>query len=127
MNIGIEPLKEEIGARVVGVDLTRPLSEAEAEAISAAIDEYAVLVFHGQHITDEQQRAFTLNFGEIEEIRGGHVAKPEDSRLPDGIIDVSNIGKDGKPLARDHRTHLFNIGNMLWHSDSSFRAIPAAY
>jgi alpha-ketoglutarate-dependent 2,4-dichlorophenoxyacetate dioxygenase len=41
--------------------------------------------------------------------------------------DVSNLGKDGKPLARDSRQRLFNIGNMLWHSDSSFRAVPAKY
>ena len=41
--------------------------------------------------------------------------------------DVSNLGKDGKPLARDSRQRLFNIGNMLWHSDSSFRPIPAKY
>ena len=41
--------------------------------------------------------------------------------------DVSNLGKDGKPLARDSRQRLFNLGNLLWHSDSSFRAIPAKY
>ena len=41
--------------------------------------------------------------------------------------DVSNLGKDQKPLARDSRQRLFNLGNMLWHSDSSFRATPAKY
>jgi alpha-ketoglutarate-dependent 2,4-dichlorophenoxyacetate dioxygenase len=44
-----------------------------------------------------------------------------------GMNDVSNLGNDGKPLARDSRQRLFNIGNMLWHSDSSFRPIPAKY
>ena len=44
-----------------------------------------------------------------------------------GLNDVSNLGKDGKPLPRDHRTHLFNLGNCLWHSDSSFRPIPAKF
>ena len=47
--------------------------------------------------------------------------------LPTGMNDVSNLGKDHKPLARDSRQRLFNLGNMLWHSDSSFRAIPAKY
>ena len=41
--------------------------------------------------------------------------------------DVSNLGQDNRPLARDDRRRLFNLGNQLWHSDSSFRAIPAKY
>lgn len=127
MNLSFEPIEREIGARVSGVDLTKPLTAEEAVRIEAAMDDYAVLVFHGQHISDEQQKAFTVNFGEIENARGGNVTKPQDKRLPEGLNDVSNLGKDGKPLPKDSRQHLFNIGNMLWHSDSSFRAIPAKY
>jgi alpha-ketoglutarate-dependent 2,4-dichlorophenoxyacetate dioxygenase len=91
------------------------------------MDKYAVLIFHGQDISDEQQLAFALNFGEREKARGGTVTKKEDYRLTTGLNDVSNLGKDGKPLPRDHRTHLFNLGNCLWHSDSSFRPIPAKF
>ena len=43
------------------------------------------------------------------------------------MADVSNLDKDHKPLARDARTRMFNLGNRLWHSDSSFRAVPAKY
>ena len=91
------------------------------------MDKYAVLLFRDQDITDEQQMAFALNFGERENPRGGSVVKPEDSRLQTGLNDVSNLGKDGKPLPRDSRAHLFNLGNCLWHSDSSFRPIPAKF
>ena len=91
------------------------------------MDKYAVLLFRDQNITDEQQMAFALNFGERENPRGGNVVKPEDSRLQTGLNDVSNLGKDGKPLARDSRADLFNLGNWLWHSDSSFRPIPAKF
>jgi alpha-ketoglutarate-dependent 2,4-dichlorophenoxyacetate dioxygenase len=91
------------------------------------MDRYGILVFHNQRITDEQQKAFTLNFGPIENARGGNITKPEDMRLAEGLNDVSNLDKHGKPLAKDSRQHLFNIGNMLWHSDSSFRAVPAKY
>ena len=91
------------------------------------MDEYAVLVFPKQDITDEQQLAFARHFGEREEMRGGTVARPEDARLMPGLADVSNLGKDGKPLPRDDRVHLFNLGNCLWHSDSSFRTIPAKF
>ena len=92
------------------------------------MDKYAVLVFHDQDVTDEQQMAFALNFGERENPRGGNVTKEKDYRLGSaGLNDVSNLGKDGKPFPKDHRTHLFNLGNCLWHSDSSFRAIPAKF
>ena len=127
MSIQFEAIKPDVGARVSGVDLTRPLTSAQAAQIEKAMDRFGVLVFHKQFVTDEQQMAFTVNFGPIENARGGNITKPEDKRLADGLNDVSNLGKDGKPLAKDSRQHLFNIGNMLWHSDSSFRAIPAKY
>ncbi|MGI9476972.1 MAG: TauD/TfdA dioxygenase family protein [Hyphomicrobiaceae bacterium] len=127
MSMTIDPIEKHIGARVSGVDLSKPLTPDEAARIEAAMDTYAVLVFPDQAITDEQQKAFTVNFGPIEDARGGNVTKPQDKRLAEGLNDVSNLGKDGKPLPKDSRQHLFNIGNMLWHSDSSFRAVPAKY
>lgn len=127
MSISFDPIEKHIGARVSGVDLTKPLTPDQAAQIEAAMDRHAMLVFPGQSITDEQQKAFTVNFGPLENARGGNVTKPEDKRLAEGLNDVSNLGKDGKPLAKDSRQHLFNIGNMLWHSDSSFRAVPAKY
>ena len=112
---------------VSGIDLRKALTPDEARTIESWMDEYAVLVFHGQDISDEQQLAFAGNFGERENRKGGNVTRKEEYRLNSGLADVSNLGKDGKPLARDHRTHLFNLGNCLWHSDSSFRPIPAKF
>ncbi len=112
---------------VSGVDLRRPLSRDEVAAIEAGMDRYAVLVFHDQDITDEQQVAFSRNFGEIENSAGGNVTRPEQKRLGPLMNDVSNLAEDHKPLARDDRRRLFNLGNRLWHSDSSFRAVPAKY
>jgi alpha-ketoglutarate-dependent 2,4-dichlorophenoxyacetate dioxygenase len=91
------------------------------------MDRHAVLVFHDQRITDEQQMAFSLTFGRLEDARGGNITRPEDKRLQVGMNDVSNLGKDNRPLDRFSRERAFNLGNMLWHSDSSFRAIPAKY
>jgi alpha-ketoglutarate-dependent 2,4-dichlorophenoxyacetate dioxygenase len=127
MPISIRPLHPVFVGEVTGVDVSRPLEPQEVAAIEAGMDKYGFIVFPGQIITDEQQMAFTRNFGAIEDARGGNVTKPQDKRLVTGMNDVSNLGKDGKPLARDSRQRLFNIGNMLWHSDSSFRAIPAKY
>jgi len=112
---------------VGGVDLTRPLAKEDVAAIEAGMDRYAVLVFRDQDITDDQQMAFTLNFGAIENARGGNITKPDEYRLKKGMIDVSNLDKDGKPLERNDRRRMFNLGNRLWHSDSSFRATPAKY
>jgi len=127
MPVAIRQIHPHFVGEVAGVDLRQPLTPQEAADIEAGMDRYAVLVFHGQDITDEQQLAFARNFGEREDARGGNVTRKEDYRLSSGLNDVSNLGKDGKPLARDHRTHLFNLGNCLWHSDSSFRAIPAKF
>ena len=112
---------------VSDVDITRPLSATEVAGIEAGMNEHAVLVFHEQPLTDEQQMAFTVNFGRLEDARGGNITKPEARRLEVGMNDVSNLGKDNRPLERDSRQRLFNLGNMLWHSDSSFRAIPARW
>ena len=127
MTISIRQIHPVFVGEVSGVDLRRPLTQEEVSAIDEGMDRYAVLVFHDQNISDEQQIAFTRNFGEIENSAGGTVTKAHDKRLDPLMNDVSNLGKDHKPLARDDRTRLFNLGNQLWHSDSSFRATPAKY
>ena len=127
MSISIQQIHPVFVGEVTGVDIARPLARAEVAAVEAGMDRYAVLVFHDQRITDEQQMVFSRNFGALEDARGGNITKPEDKRLQVGMNDVSNLGRDGQPLPRDSRMRLFNLGNMLWHSDSSFRAVPAKY
>lgn len=127
MSVAIHAIQPAFAAQVSGIDMREAVAPADVAAIEAAMDTYAVLVFRDQEITDAQQIAFSLNFGALENARGGNVTKPGDYRLPTGMADVSNLGKDHKPLARDSRQRLFNLGNMLWHSDSSFRPIPAKY
>jgi alpha-ketoglutarate-dependent 2,4-dichlorophenoxyacetate dioxygenase len=127
MALDIEQIGPCFAGRVTGLDITRPLTPDQVAFVEAGMDRFAVLVFPGQRLTDEQQMAFTRNFGELEDTKGGNVTKPEQKRLPVGMADVSNLDKDGKPLARDDRRRMFNLGNQLWHSDSSFRATPAKY
>jgi alpha-ketoglutarate-dependent 2,4-dichlorophenoxyacetate dioxygenase len=109
-----------------GIDITRPLSPAEAAAIEAGMDRFAVLVFHDQPFTDEQQIAYSVNFGRLEASLA-NVTKPQDRRLRLNIADISNLDRDNAILARDDKRRMFNLGNMLWHSDSSFKAVPAKY
>ncbi|HYB40230.1 MAG TPA: TauD/TfdA family dioxygenase [Candidatus Methylomirabilis sp.] len=114
-------------AVVEGADLTRPLSADEVAAIHAGMARHAVLVFHDQPIDDEQQLAFTRSLGEIEHAIGTSLRAPDEYRLPTTFADVSNLDKNNRVFARDDRRRLFGLGNRLWHSDSSFKVIPAKY
>jgi alpha-ketoglutarate-dependent 2,4-dichlorophenoxyacetate dioxygenase len=114
-------------AEAEGLDLTRPLSAEDVAAVHAAMDEHAVLVFHGTPLDDEQQLAFTRSLGEIEHAIGTSLRAPEEYRLPTTFADVSNLDKNHQVYARDDRRRLFAIGNRLWHSDSSFKVVPAKY
>jgi alpha-ketoglutarate-dependent 2,4-dichlorophenoxyacetate dioxygenase len=102
MTVLIRQLHPHFIGEVSGVDLRKPLTKQEAIDIEAGMDKYAVLIFHGQDITDEQQLAFALNFGEREQARERTVTKKEDYRLTSGST-TSQSGKDGKPLPKDHR------------------------
>ncbi|HEX7953689.1 MAG TPA: TauD/TfdA family dioxygenase [Burkholderiales bacterium] len=127
MIVPIEPARAGFAGEVLGMDLRKPVSREEVAAIDAGMDRYGVLVFRDQPISDDEQMAFTLNFGELEHAAGGNITKDNEVRLKQGMIDVSNLDQNGKPLERNDRRRIFNLGNRLWHSDSSYRAIPAKY
>lgn len=109
-----------------GIDLQKPASPAEIAAIEAGMDRFAVLVFRDQRISDDEQVAFARNFGPLEQATGD-LAQGAERRLRIEINDISNVNRDGTVMARDDRKRLFGLGNLLWHSDSSFKAIPAKY
>jgi alpha-ketoglutarate-dependent 2,4-dichlorophenoxyacetate dioxygenase len=127
MGVAITQIAPVFAGEVSGVDITQPLSREDVAAIEAGMDRHAVLVFHDQHLTDDAQRAFTRNFGALESSPGGNITKAHERRLPLDMQDASNLDRDQKPFARDDRRRMFNLGNRLWHSDSSYRAVPAKY
>ncbi len=114
-------------AEMEGLDLSRPLSPDEVAAVHAGMDKYAVLVFRDQKIDDDQQLAFTRSLGNLEQTANASLRAPDEYRLPTTFADVSNLDQHNKVFARDDRRRLFAIGNRLWHSDSSFKVIPAKY
>jgi alpha-ketoglutarate-dependent 2,4-dichlorophenoxyacetate dioxygenase len=114
-------------AEVEGLDLREPLSPPDVTAIHAAMDVHAVLVFHAQHLTDEQHLAFSRALGQLEDANGTSLREADDYRLPTTFADVSNLDKNQHVLGLDDRRRLFAIGNRLWHSDSSFKVVPAKY
>jgi len=128
MAVSIRPLGPVFAGEIEGVDCRKPLSAEVVAAIEAGMDQYAVLVFRDQKITDDEQISFTRHFGELENYNTpGHVRKREDHRLGPGIADFSNLDKHGNIMSAEDRIWFFKLGDRLWHSDSSFRPIPAKY
>jgi alpha-ketoglutarate-dependent 2,4-dichlorophenoxyacetate dioxygenase len=111
---------------VSGCDVGRNLSPEDIAAIQAATDRFGVLVFREQRIDDERQIAFSRSLGPLEQATGD-IAAPEERRLGMDVNDISNLDKHDRVLARDDRRRLFGLGNQLWHSDSSFKPVPAKY
>ena len=123
----IDPVaRPDFAGEVSGIDLTRPLTAAEVTAVAAGMDRFAVLVFRDQRLTDEQQIAFSANFGPLEQATGD-LAQGAARRLSMQVNDISNLDRENRVLARDDRRRLFGLGNRLWHSDSSFKPTPAKY
>ena len=122
MVLELTPLHPTLGAALRGVDLTRPVLPDVFAEIDAAFARYGILVFPGQPVSDEQQLAFSRLFGPLEVNPNYAGAK---MRLRPDVADISNLDAEGRVLARDDRRNLFNIGNQLWHTDSSFKRVPA--
>jgi alpha-ketoglutarate-dependent 2,4-dichlorophenoxyacetate dioxygenase len=128
MSVSIRPLHPVFVGEVAGIDCHSALSPAEIAAIEAGMNRYAVLVFRDQDITDDEQITFTRHFGELESYSTpGHIRRRAEQRLGPGIADFSNLDKDGRIMSAEDRVWFFKLGDRLWHSDSSFRSIPAKY
>ena len=127
MTLQIHPLHPVFVGEVSGIDLSKPITPEQARQIEAGMDRYGVLIFHDQRITDEQQMDFSRHFGELEVSSQGEMSRPEERRLAMEMADVSNLDEHNQVRARDDAKRLSSLGNRLWHSDASFRAVPARY
>ena len=131
MSLSIKPIdpvsRPFFAGEVSGSDITKPLSPDQVAAIDAGMDQYGVLVFHDQRFDDDSQIAFSRNFGTLE-TASGDLNFFKARRIASALInDISNLDVDNSVMARDDRRRLFNLGNQLWHSDSSFKDVPAKY
>jgi taurine dioxygenase len=111
------PLAEVGGVEIAGIDLAQNLSDERRDWIVQSFRSHPILVFRGQHLSKEQQYAFTLNFGEIED---QHVNRLVDSKRYAAVHTVSNLDRAGNPSAR-----LEERGNYFWHTDKSYHAVPS--
>jgi alpha-ketoglutarate-dependent 2,4-dichlorophenoxyacetate dioxygenase len=130
MTLSIRPIdpvsRPFFGGVASGIDITQPLTREQAAEIEKGMDTFGVMVFHDQRLTDETQMAFSRNFGELE-LASHNLRETKEQRLGAHINDISNLDANNNVLARDNRRRLFSLGTRLWHSDSSFKIVPAKY
>ena len=120
------PLTGHFAAEASGIDLKQPINAEIAAEIEAAMDRHAVLVWRDQHLDQDQQMDFTRWFGPLQLGFGRIASAGRPSRFQhETLADISNVDEDGVVVPRDHKKMFTAIGNMVWHSDSSFQK-PAA-
>src|SRR5215471_7632404 len=120
MPITTTRLTPHFAAQIDGVAITRPVDDATWRDIRAAFEEHSVLLFRGQPLTDEQQIAFSQRFGRLEVTRSMNPA----AGTP--FARQSNLDiKTGEIIPDEDRRMIYQLANMLWHSDSSFKAVPS--
>ncbi|MDE2361980.1 MAG: TauD/TfdA family dioxygenase [Hyphomicrobiales bacterium] len=124
MRAEIWPVTEDFAAEVGDVDLSQPLAQDDVAAIRAAFDRYAVLVFPGQKLSTGQHLDFARLFGPLETTIATHRANDRLRVVPE-IADVSNLNPRSEIWGKESRQRMFQLGNRLWHSDSTFKHTPA--
>ena len=124
MNPSVWPVTETFVAEIGDLDLSRPLSEADWRVVEEAFETYAILIIPDQRISQQQHVDFALRFGPMDASMVADMtgAKP---RIRADITDVSNLDDNDEICAEDDRLRLFQLGNRLWHTDSSFKKVPA--
>lgn len=122
--VSVNPITDAFAAEIDGLDLRRPLDRADVASVEEAFNRFSVLVFPDQDLNDEQHMDFAANFGPLE-VSTGVMRTNVKRRLREGLGDVSNLDEDNALLKADDRRRMFNLGNQLWHTDSSFKKLPA--
>jgi alpha-ketoglutarate-dependent 2,4-dichlorophenoxyacetate dioxygenase len=123
MAISIYPVTPTFGAEIGDVDLSRPLEPADVAAIKQAFWDFGVLVFPGQALTEDEHLDFARNFGPLETV----ITMKMDVklRLRNDLADVSNLNSRNEIWRDQSRLRMLAVGNRLWHTDSSFKYLPA--
>jgi alpha-ketoglutarate-dependent 2,4-dichlorophenoxyacetate dioxygenase len=121
MALDMRPLHSSFGVEIVGIDVRR-IDDAVFREVARALDDHSVLLFPRQSLTDEEQIAFSERFGPLETTIRTIASQARD--LPE-ISNLSNVDTEDRLIPRGDKRNLFNAGNQMWHSDSSFKRVPA--
>lgn len=121
MSIRVKRLHPLIGAEVTGVNLSEPIKQDTLASLKAAWEEYGVISFPGQLITDEQQVVFSRNFGDLEIFPQ---ADNRSAQIPE-IFRITNVDADDQIRPIDTSSALYSTLIWVWHTDSSYRPVPS--
>jgi alpha-ketoglutarate-dependent 2,4-dichlorophenoxyacetate dioxygenase len=124
MTITVYPVTPSFAAEIGDVVLSEQVPSADLQAIKEAFTQYAVLIFPDQHLSQDQHLDFARHFGPLETTIGVY-RKDAPLRLRKEFADVSNLNHDNEVWGKESRLRLFQLGNRLWHTDSSFKRVPA--
>ena len=124
MAITVCPVTPSFAAEIGDADLSRPLDAADVTAIKDAFAKYSVLIFPDQHLSQDQHLDFARYFGPLETTIALY-RKDAKLRVPAEFADVSNLDPENQVWGKDSRQRMFQLGNRLWHTDSSFKRVPA--
>ena len=124
MTITVYPASENFGAEIGDVDLSKPLSDDDRAEIETAFNRYSVVIFPDQHLSTDQHLDFARYFGPLETTI--HATRSDAKlRVRAEIADVSNLSVGDEIWGKESRKRMFEMGNRMWHTDSSFRRLPA--
>lgn len=121
MALTTRTLHPALGVEIVDIDVTR-VDDASFREIIAAFEEHSVLLFRGQLLTDEQQIEFSRRFGPLETTIKSIASQ---ARTMAHIADLSNVDAEDRLIPAGDKRNLYNAGNQMWHTDSSFKQVPA--
>ena len=124
MAMTVVPVTPSFAAEIGDVDLSRPLEATDVVAIKDAFAKFAVLIFPDQHLSQDQHLDFAKHFGPLETTIGVY-RKDAPLRLRKEFADVSNLNHENQVWGRESRVRMFQLANRIWHTDSSFKRLPA--
>jgi alpha-ketoglutarate-dependent 2,4-dichlorophenoxyacetate dioxygenase len=124
MAITVVPVTPSFAAEVGDVDLSGPIDPTDVQAIKDAFTKFAVLIFPDQHLSQDQHLDFAKHFGPLETTIGIY-RKDTPLRVRKEFADVSNLSHDNEVWDKESRHRMFQLANRIWHTDSSFKRLPA--
>jgi alpha-ketoglutarate-dependent 2,4-dichlorophenoxyacetate dioxygenase len=127
MRLSFRALHPLFAAEASGVELRAVKDRSTLDAIRAGMDEYAVLVFRGQPLSDEEQLAFAERFDGKLHAKTGAAVLGKNRFGNEALTDISNVDETGAILRADDRRRAYGLGNRLWHTDASFQDPPGRY
>ena len=127
MTLTFKKLHPTFVAEAAGIDLRAACDAATLEQIRRGMDEYAILVFHDQPLTDAEQLDFAQRLDGARHAKTGISALQKNRFGNEALTDISNVTEKGEIMEREDRRRAYGLGNRLWHTDASFQDPPGRY